>query len=217
MEFAGGIFVAASVTAEPAAERPVRLRQQRERRSRKRRRYGLYPRPDGRESEHGRVRRRHAVLRSARPITGIHVRGKAGNDVFQADSDVTLPLWLYGGNGNNTLTGGAGNNVIVGGSGQNVIHSSNGVSTPETVDDSERAATGLADYFQDTGIPAWTSQAVAGAFNGEELSHAASTGTDNGGVDVCQSRSERVIMTYMSPGRRSPGPRRAAIHRSTTT
>ena len=75
---------------------------------------------------------------STRPITGIHVRGEAGNDTFQADPDVTLPLWLYGGNGNNTLTGGAGNNVIVGGSGQNTIHSSNGVSTPQTVDDQRR-------------------------------------------------------------------------------
>ena len=86
-------------------------------------------------------------------ITGIHVRGEAGNDTFEAASDVTLPLWLNGGNGTNTLTGGSGNNVIVGGSGQNTIQSSNGVSTPQTIDDLDTQATfpGLEDYFLATG------------------------------------------------------------------
>ena len=73
-----------------------------------------------------------------------------------------MPLWLYGGDGNNTLIGGAGNNVIVGGSGQNIIHSSNGVNTPQTVDDSDVAAAfpGLEDYFQDTGT--WSDAASRG-------------------------------------------------------
>ncbi len=99
-----------------------------------------------------------------------------GNDTIEADPDVTLPLWLYGGDGNNTLVGGAGNIVVVGGAGENTIHSSNGINTPQTVDDSDVAETGLADYFYDTG--SWTSQTVAGAFNGEEQSHAESSGTD---------------------------------------
>ena len=193
VEFAGGIFVAASVTAEPAAEHPVCFRQQQQRRSCKRRRYGLYPRPLGRPSPNTVVFDGGTPFPIGSSITGIHVRGEAGNDAFQADPDVTLPLWLYGGNGNNTLTGGAGNNVIVGGSGQNIIHSSNGVNTPQTVDDSDIAAAfpGLENYFQDTGT--WTSQSVAGAFNGEEQSHAESAGTDKADVDVCQSRSDRVL------------------------
>ena len=92
---------------------------------------------------------------------------------------MTLPLWLYGGNGNNNLIGGAGNNVIVGGSGQNTLQSSNGVNTPQTIDDSDTTTTfpGLENYFQDTG--SWSSATeVAGAFNGEEVSDVANTGTD---------------------------------------
>ena len=117
MEFAGGIFVAASVTQSPpqnvlyvfgsnSSDIPEAA--------------AIRCTSTTTPTEHGRVRRRHAVSHRLAPITGIHVRGEAGNDTFQADPDVTLPLWLYGGDGNNTLTGGAGNNVIVGGSGQNI-------------------------------------------------------------------------------------------------
>ena len=48
--------------------------------------------------------------------------------------------------------GGANDDLIVDGSGQNVIHSSNGVDDPQTVDDSDAAATGLVNYFASTGI-----------------------------------------------------------------
>jgi hypothetical protein len=111
------------------------------------------------------------------PITGIHVRGEAGNDDFQADANVTLPLWLYGGNGTNTLVGGAGNNVIVGGSGTNVIHDGNGQSSPQVVDSSETLAAfpGLANYYQETGT--WTDDPTPGtAYNGGQRLHATGAG-----------------------------------------
>ncbi len=107
-------------------------------------------------------------------VTGIHVRGEAGNDNFAADEKVTLPLWLFGGSGTSTLQGGAGNNVIVNGTGQNIVHSSNGVTVPQTVDDSDVAASGLVNYFGKTGT--WSSQTLAAAFNGGELYHAATAG-----------------------------------------
>jgi Ca2+-binding RTX toxin-like protein len=109
-------------------------------------------------------------------ITGIHVRGEYASDTFEADTDVTLPLWLYGGNGTNTLVGGAGSNLIVGGSGTNTIHSSNGVNTPQIVDDSDLGVSGLQNIFQDAGT--WNSENVGGAFNSEELQHASSGGSD---------------------------------------
>ena len=142
-------------------------------------------------------------------ITAIHVRGEAGNDTFQADPDVTLPLWLYGGDGNNTLVGGAGNNVIVGGSGQNIIHSSNGINTPQTVDDSDTTAAfpGLADYFQDTGSLDEPNR-VAG---GLQRRRAIARGKQRARIQPCghlQISIRPGIMTYMSPGRRSPVLRR---------
>ena len=83
-------------------------------------------------------------------ITSIHVRGEHGNDTFQADTDVALPLWLFGGDGNNTLVGGAGDDLIVGGSGQNVIHGGDGFNSPEIVDDSDTHAAfpGTYNFYQ---------------------------------------------------------------------
>ncbi len=201
VEFAGGIFVAASVTQSP----PQNV---------------LYV--FGTDSGSGDTVYIHGASDSpantvvfdggtpfsiASTITAIHVRGEDGNDVFQADPDVTLPTWLYGGDGNNTLTGGAGSNVLVGGAGANIIHSSNGVNSPQTIDDMDTTAAfpGLLNNFQDVGT--WTSEAVAGAFNGEELSHAASSGTDKATWTLAILIRPRIMM-YMSPGRRWPGARR---------
>jgi hypothetical protein len=111
------------------------------------------------------------------PITGIHVRGEAGNDEFQADANVTLPLWLYGGSGANTLVGGGGNNVIVGGSGTNVIHDGNGQSSPQIVDSSDTltAFSGLSNYYHELGT--WTNDSTPGtAYNGGQRLHAAGAG-----------------------------------------
>ncbi len=106
---------------------------------------------------------------------------------------MTLPLWLYGGDGNNTLDRRRGEQRHRGRQRPEHHPCSNGVNTPQTVDDSDTTAAfpGLADYFQDTGT--WTSQRVAAAFNGEELSHADEPAHGYGGLDICQSRSDRVL------------------------
>jgi hypothetical protein len=111
-------------------------------------------------------------------ITGIHVRAEAGTASFITEPDVTLPVWLFGGSAANELQGGSGNNLIVPGSGTNYISSSDGVTTPQTADDSDAQTSPatLTNYFQDSG--SWSSNTVAAAFNGEELSHAASSGSD---------------------------------------
>ena len=112
------------------------------------------------------------------PITGIHVRGEAGNDDFEATQKVSLPLWLFGGNGTNTLVGGSGNNVIVGGSGQNSIHDGNGLSSPQIVDssDTQSAFSGLENYFQESGD--WATDPAPGtAYNRGQQLHTANGST----------------------------------------
>jgi hypothetical protein len=142
-------------------------------------------------------------------ITGIHVRGEAGNDTFTAESDATLPVWFFGGSGANTITGGGGSNLIAGGSGSdtltggsgpnqieggsgaetliggqgsnqitpgsgtNTVNDANALSGPVIVDDGE---TSTNSFYQKSGT--WTSETVAGAFDGEELLHASAGGSD---------------------------------------
>ena len=116
-------------------------------------------------------------------LTGIHVRGEGGNDTLgvapAAMAGVTTPLWLYGGDGNNTLIGGAGDDIIVGGSGQNVIHGGDGFNSPEIVDDSDTKAAfpGLVNnYYQETGT--WSNDPTPRtAFNGTQRVHAPNGGT----------------------------------------
>ncbi len=109
-------------------------------------------------------------------ITGIHVRGEFGDDTFLADADVSLPLWLFGGDGDNTLVGGVGTNLIVGGSGVNSI-SNDGISTPQIVGsaDTHTAFPGLPNYYQETGT--WSDDPTPGtAYSGGQRLHAAGTG-----------------------------------------
>jgi hypothetical protein len=112
-------------------------------------------------------------------ITSIHVRGEAGNDTFEAASDVTLPLWLYGGSGNSTLDGGAGDDVIVGGAGTNVIHGGDGFNSPEIVDNSDTTATftGLASNYSETGSGWSNDPSAASAYNGDQRIATAATGS----------------------------------------
>jgi PKD repeat protein len=174
VEFAGGVFYAQSLTASP----PQNI-------------LYVFGRDDASDTDvayiygSGDTTANTVVINSTDfpyssitpPITGIHVRGEAASDYFEATKNVTLPLWLFGGSGTNLLVGGSGDNLIVGGSGANTIQSSNGPTTPQTVNYSDTYVSGMVNYFQDSG--AWSSpQTVAGAFNGEEIDHAPSSGSD---------------------------------------
>ncbi len=125
-------------------------------------------------------------------VAAIHVRteeAEGGNEAVtasppfptSADTPVgataaTLPLWIYGGDGNDTLIGGNGGDTIVGGSGQNVIHDGNGWNSPEIVDDSDTQAAfpSLDDTFQDGGD--WAASPTGQGYNGTEQVHAAAAG-----------------------------------------
>jgi hypothetical protein len=47
--------------------------------------------------------------------------GGAGDDDIQVAGGLTLPAWLYGGDGNDRLKGGGGNNVLLGGAGDDQL------------------------------------------------------------------------------------------------
>jgi hypothetical protein len=47
--------------------------------------------------------------------------GGAGDDDIQVAGGITLPAWLYGGDGNDRLKGGGGNNVLLGGAGDDQL------------------------------------------------------------------------------------------------
>ncbi len=74
------------------------------------------------------------------------VRTEDGNNTVSAGG-TSIPLWLYGGDGNNTITGGNGGDTIGVGSGQNVIHDGNGWNSPEIVDDSDAGRAGIDNSF----------------------------------------------------------------------
>ena len=51
-------------------------------------------------------------------VEQVALEGGPANNIIQADSSVTRDMFLYGGQGNNTLIGGSGNDTLVGGSGE---------------------------------------------------------------------------------------------------
>ena len=121
----------------------------------------------------------------------IHIRDASGDDTLGADpADIdatTLPLWLFGGCGSNTLIGGGGDNLIVGGTGSNVIHCGGGFSSPEIVDNSDtRAAFPSISNFYHEGVgtndTAWTDDANGRGFNQGQREHAASSNADTQAV-----------------------------------
>jgi Ca2+-binding RTX toxin-like protein len=56
-----------------------------------------------------------------RPTGRLIACGGAGDDDIQVAGSITLPAWLYGGDGNDRLKGGGGNNVLVGGAGDDLL------------------------------------------------------------------------------------------------
>src|SRR5205823_11639035 len=55
------------------------------------------------------------------PTGHIVAYGNAGDDDIQVAGAISLPAWLYGGDGNDRLKGGNGNNVLVGGAGDDLL------------------------------------------------------------------------------------------------
>ena len=55
------------------------------------------------------------------PTGRIIVHGLAGNDYIGVSSQITLPAWLYGDDGNDVLVGGGGPNILFGGAGNDTL------------------------------------------------------------------------------------------------
>jgi Ca2+-binding RTX toxin-like protein len=62
-------------------------------------------------------------------IGSIHIEGRNGNDTITVGSTVTVPVYIDGGAGNDTITGGGGADSIVGGSGNDCIQGGAGNDT----------------------------------------------------------------------------------------
>ena len=124
----------------------------------------------------------------------------SGSGTPSGASACTLPLWVYGGDGNDTITGGNGGDTIVGGSGRNVIHEGTGWNTPEIIDDSD-------------GYPNFQ-----GSLTGELAPRPtmarirALSATPPGRLPISP---RTATMTYMRPGRPRPTPRPPRSTRST--
>jgi Ca2+-binding RTX toxin-like protein len=54
-------------------------------------------------------------------MSRIIVFGQAGNDDIQVAGGLSIPAWLFGGDGNDRLKGGGGDNVLVGGDGNDLL------------------------------------------------------------------------------------------------
>ncbi|MBP3954756.1 hypothetical protein J8F10_05590 [Gemmata sp. G18] len=61
-----------------------------------------------------------------RPTGRLIAAGEAGADDIQVAGAITLPAWLYGGDGNDRLKGGGGANVVLGGAGKDQLHGGQG-------------------------------------------------------------------------------------------
>jgi Ca2+-binding RTX toxin-like protein len=59
-------------------------------------------------------------------VNRVVVYGQAGNDVIEANGNVTAPVELYGGDGNDILTGGKGNDILDGGNGTDQLRGGDG-------------------------------------------------------------------------------------------
>ena len=63
---------------------------------------------------------------SGQVFSRILVYGNGGDNNISVASNVVIAAWLFGGDGNNTLTGGAGNDVLVGGKGNDILNGGGG-------------------------------------------------------------------------------------------
>jgi hypothetical protein len=61
---------------------------------------------------------------------GLVVYGQAGDDDVQVAGSVTVPAWLYGGDGNDRLKGGAGSDVLLGQAGDDLLVGGSGRDLP---------------------------------------------------------------------------------------
>jgi hypothetical protein len=59
-------------------------------------------------------------------VEAVHVRAGAGNDIIAADAGLPIPLLVYGGPGNDSITGGAGADLLFGGAGDDLINGGDG-------------------------------------------------------------------------------------------
>jgi Ca2+-binding RTX toxin-like protein len=63
---------------------------------------------------------------SMSPIQAVQVYGNEGNDAISVDPTLTIPAFIDGGAGDDTLRAGGGNDVLLGGDGKDAIYGNSG-------------------------------------------------------------------------------------------
>jgi len=53
--------------------------------------------------------------------------GQAGNDLIMVDAAITLPAWLFGGDGDDVLKGGSGRDLLISGAGADQLNGGAGM------------------------------------------------------------------------------------------
>jgi Ca2+-binding RTX toxin-like protein len=66
------------------------------------------------------------MLGTFHPTGRIIIHGAAGNDYISVSSQITVPAWLYGDDGNDILVGGGGPNLLFGGTGNDTLYGGKG-------------------------------------------------------------------------------------------
>jgi Ca2+-binding RTX toxin-like protein len=63
----------------------------------------------------------------AQAFSRLEIYGQGGNDTITVDPNVTIPAFIFAGNGNDTIKAGGGPSVVVGGSGNNTLTGGSGL------------------------------------------------------------------------------------------
>jgi len=63
----------------------------------------------------------NGTIRTFNAVPTIAILCQAGDDQITIDDNVTIPVWIDGGKGDDTIKGGSGNDVVLGGAGNDTI------------------------------------------------------------------------------------------------
>jgi Ca2+-binding RTX toxin-like protein len=62
-------------------------------------------------------------------VLAVHIRTQQGDDIVGTSALVRLPVWVFGGEGNDHVLGGSGEDLLVGGPGDDILHGGAGENT----------------------------------------------------------------------------------------
>ncbi|MFO0852207.1 MAG: hypothetical protein U0871_27135 [Gemmataceae bacterium] len=125
------------------------------------------------------------------PTGRVVVYAQAGDDDVQVAGGITLPAWLYGGDGNDRLKGGSGTNVLTGGGGDDLLVGGNNRDVLIGGAGADRLVGNAEDDILDAGLTVFDTDESA-------LSALLCAWTDTG--RTYQQRVDAIALTGVGPG-----------------